>query len=240
MLLRENEAHIWRSRLDLVESQINKFVKLLSEDEIERARRFRREQDRDRFIAARGILRTLLGQYLEIDPQEIEFSYTVKGKPYLSAEFPRLEFNVSHSNDLALYGICRDRAIGIDIEHLRPLPNACELAQRFFSDRESRELNALPREHQHLAFFQTWTCKEAYLKATGEGLAGLEKVEVVLEKDTPPKLVLPDKNAAQQWQLCFLHPHSNYAGAMAIATTEIKLHQFEFPWNLKVGCISEA
>ncbi|MBD2577160.1 4'-phosphopantetheinyl transferase superfamily protein [Oscillatoria sp. FACHB-1406] len=229
MLLGENEVHVWRSRLDLSTSQIDDFVKLLSGDETERSQRFRRDRDRDRFIAARGILRALLGQYLEIDPQTIEFSYTNKGKPYLSNGFSHLQFNVSHSNDLALYGICRDRAIGIDIEHLRPLPNAPQLAQRFFSDRESKELNALPREHQHLAFFQTWTCKEAYLKATGEGLAGLEKVEVFLKKDTAPKLVLPNENANQQWQLELLYPHPDYVAALAIATTNIKLHQFEFP-----------
>ena len=124
----------------------------------------------------------------------MRFRYGPQGKPFLANfdgfqtdaargfldEEQRLQFNISHSHELALCAITASRAIGVDIEYLRPLPDAEPLAQRFFSKAEHARIQALPADEQAQVFLRLWTGKEAYLKATGKGLSHpLNQVEVI-------------------------------------------------------------
>ncbi|MGL6345273.1 MAG: 4'-phosphopantetheinyl transferase family protein, partial [Waterburya sp.] len=133
--LDHNQVHVWRANLDLPTTAIEELAAILSHDEIARANRFRFTKDRNRFIAARSILRQLLGKYLQITPDKLEFEYSDRGKPRLSASMPNsfLQFNVSHSHEYALYGFIYDQAIGVDIEYLREMSDAVKIAERFFS-----------------------------------------------------------------------------------------------------------
>ncbi|QDZ39103.1 4'-phosphopantetheinyl transferase superfamily protein [Euhalothece natronophila Z-M001] len=136
-----------------------------------------------RFIAGRGILRYLIGNYLNLEPQKVEFTYRDRGKPILTENntSPPLQFNVSHSHNLGLYAFAySDYEIGIDVELMRPVSNVLSLAKRFFTEKEASYLESLSSPEQIETFFQFWTAKEAYLKATGEGLAGLENIEVMV------------------------------------------------------------
>jgi 4'-phosphopantetheinyl transferase len=227
-----DEIHLWRSRLDLPATQLERLYSSLCEDERIRAQRFHFERDRNAFIAARGKLRAILGCYLDWEPAAIAFSYSSKGKPALIQETdsPSLEFNLSHSHSLALYSITRDRRIGIDLEFLRPLPNASALAQRFFSPQEYALLTSLPTDLQQIAFFKGWTRKEAYLKATGVGLSGLQSVEVSLEPNREPIFLhLSPPDSPKNWTLYDLAPNSNYIGALAVETRQqnLQLSYFE-------------
>ncbi len=143
--------------------------------EQDRARRYRRPQDRQRFVLTRCWLRRLLGVYLERDPRAWDFEFTPTRKPFLSG-CPIL-FNLSHSGDWALLAFCRDRPLGIDVEAHRSAP-VLSLARRFFQPSELATLEALPPTQQEQLFFDYWTAKEAYLKATGEGLGALSRVLV--------------------------------------------------------------
>jgi 4'-phosphopantetheinyl transferase len=174
--LSPTEVHVWKANLDVSNDRIQPLAALLSEDERARADRFYKQTDRDAFIAARGILRTLLGQYLDRSPAQLQLQYQDRGKPFLQ-DSP-LEFNVTHSHGLALYAIAQSRRVGIDLEYVRDI-EVQALAQRFFSDREFQQLQALPPDRQTATFFKYWTAKEAYLKATGEGLAGLSQIEII-------------------------------------------------------------
>lgn len=206
-----NTVWVWQANLNLPESSISVFWDSLADDERQRADRFRREIDRTSFIAARGILRALLGQYLQCDPRELQLSYRDRGKPFLADS--SWQFNLSHSGGLALYAIAANRAVGIDIEAIRDLEIE-QLAKRFFSDREYRKLCQLKGDRQTEAFFTYWTAKEAYLKATGEGLMGLQQVEILEEEDNF-WLQLPHENPSH-FSLKKLSPPPGYAAALAV------------------------
>mgnify|MGYP006266897167 CR=1 FL=1 len=216
-----HEVHVWRANLDLSAAQVEELAKTLSTDEKSRAGSFYFEQHRQRFIVGRGLLRTLLGRYLQIEPGQLQFDYSPRGKPTLagrSGAHP-LQFNLSHCQGLALYGFTCDRPIGIDLEYLRSSIEAETIAQRFFSAREYTALIALPAQERQKGFFRAWTAKEAYLKATGEGLAGsLEQVEISLIPGEPSRLLSIHGNsqAAVGWSLYDLTPAPDYIATLAV------------------------
>lgn len=229
LTLPKDEVHIWRADLDLPTNRVDELTQTLSLDERARAERFYFERDRKRFIVGRGGLRAILGRYLGLDPTQLQFSYSSRGKPALANPSldGRLFFNVSHSQGLALYGVSCDRAIGIDLEYIRPI-EAEQLAKRFFSDPEYAAISSLPPELQKAAFFKGWVCKEAYLKATGEGLIGLEQVEVSVIPNEPAQLlsIAGDREAAKRWLLQELFPHPDYASAVVVEGQGVNIRFF--------------
>ncbi|HUY12926.1 MAG TPA: 4'-phosphopantetheinyl transferase, partial [Terriglobia bacterium] len=140
------EVHIWRASLNLEPDVLKRLEATLAPEEKSRAARFIMDRDRDSFIAARGILRELLGKYLGWPPATLEFDYGPHGKPALHTEnsHPPICFNLSHSHGLALYAFADRRELGIDLELIRPDFGGEEVAKRFFSTRELTELRALP------------------------------------------------------------------------------------------------
>lgn len=230
--LSENQVHVWLAELDLPTLQIEKLAQTLSPDEAERANRFYFERDRKHFIAGRGILRTILGQYLDLDPAEIQFNYSARGKPALANTDEVLYFNLSHSQGLALYGVSRDFNLGIDLEYIRPMSDLEQLAKRFFSPGEYTAIASLPDDEKQRAFFQAWTCKEAYLKATGDGLAGgLAEVEVSLIPGEGARLIRIAGNpqAALSWSLAQIIPAPDYMAAVAVAGEGWDLELINYP-----------
>ena len=161
-------------RLDISEIEFDRLWLFLSEDERSRADRFKREFLRRNFVAARGNLRALLAQKLGCLAQEIQFSYGDRGKPYI--QDCDIYFNLAHSQDLAIYAICSDREVGIDLEYINPECDFENVAQRYFSRSEQQIIEKLQNENLDLArraFYQAWTLKEAYGKATGQGIANI-------------------------------------------------------------------
>jgi 4'-phosphopantetheinyl transferase len=213
LTLLQDDVHVWRVELDLPESQLQQFVKLLSEDEVARAERLYFQQHRQRFIAGRGILRTILGRYLNVTPQELEFSYEAFGKPVLADKFSdsKIWFNLSHCQGMALCGVSFDRQIGVDLEYIRPVTDVLVLAQQFFSPTEYAVMKSLPPNQKQEIFFRYWTCKEAYLKATGAGISQLQQIEVTLGINEPAKL-----KTASDWSLLEFVPARNSVAAIAI------------------------
>ncbi len=168
---------IWSTGLELPGEEVERLGRCLSSDERERANRFKFERDRRRFIVARGNLRQILSDYLDLTPEKITFNYSSKGKPEIVGS--RLQFNVSHSHELAIYGISWEGAIGVDLEFIRPVDSLMSLTERYFCESEREEVKRSGDRTE--TFFRLWTAKEAYLKATGEGIAGgLERTEVCL------------------------------------------------------------
>src|SRR5258708_9618484 len=173
--LKPGELQVWRILFPTLRGQVDDAYKTLSEDERQRASRFRFEKDRVQSVLTRGALRCLLGRYLSADPREVVFRYGASNKPALAypatAENNPFSFNVSHSGDVALIAISRLPAVGIDVEVIRPDFATAEVAQRFFSPLEVKGLLSLQRDEQAEAFFSCWTRKEAYIKAVGDGLS---------------------------------------------------------------------
>lgn len=213
-------VHVWAASLDLPVSNLTRFKETLSKNELARAARFRFEKDRSRYIAAHGFLRKLLGAYLSIPACELEFEHSAKGKPILAgpAAGSRTQFNLAHSDHLALVAIARDAPVGIDIERIRLLPDAEELVTRFFSERERLRFKTLPEEQRNIAFFNLWTRKEAWLKATGEGISTfLDQVEVEFVPGEPARLdrVPQGFSDISSWTICDLALEPGFAAAMA-------------------------
>lgn len=167
-----DEIHVWQAALDASPPQLARLESLLSADERARAQRFRLARDQRRFIASRGALRSILASYLDCDPSGIQFCYGKHGKPLLSPVRggANLHFNLSHSADLALIAVRQSGEVGVDIELVRE-DFACGLiAKRFFCDTEVAWLECVMPAERHKSFFRIWTRKEAFLKATGEGV----------------------------------------------------------------------
>jgi 4'-phosphopantetheinyl transferase len=230
--LDQNEIHVWRCFLDQPEQQIDALVKTLTDDEVKRAERFHFQRDRLHFIAARGVLRMILGQYLGSDPGYVRFIYGRNGKPSLAGEKePRLCFNVSHSRGLALYAFTYDRKIGVDVEYLDRERAIEHIVERFYSPTEISAFNSLPADKQHDAFFTYWTCKEAYLKAEGTGLSfGLDKVEISMtpEKHTALAAIDGDTQQAALWSLQTLDAAKEYAAALAVNMHGLGLKKWQW------------
>ncbi|MCB1037546.1 MAG: 4'-phosphopantetheinyl transferase, partial [Acidobacteria bacterium] len=154
----EGKVHVWAASLDQPEQKVARLEALLAADELERAYRFKFDRHRRRFIVGRGVLRSILGAYLGADPKVLAFRYGEKGKPALEPGWrDELSFNLSHSSELALYGIGRNLELGIDVERRRELEGAEDIAERFFSVPERISLRAVPPELKSDAFFNCWT-----------------------------------------------------------------------------------
>ncbi|MEM7770006.1 MAG: 4'-phosphopantetheinyl transferase superfamily protein [Cyanobacteria bacterium P01_A01_bin.37] len=226
--LKRNDIHIWRASLACSDRQQECYRSMLSQREHQRAARLQFEHLRHRFVACRGMLRALLGRYLAIAPEQIQFIYGAHGKPTLNdSRHPLpLSFNLSHSNDLALFAFCRSGALGVDVEYLRSSVDVVGLSKRFFTAQEHQAVMSRPAEQRILEFFNIWTCKEAYLKATGEGLAGLQTVEVDIQANKSVNLMIlrqpllsamPDPSTLR-WQMCQCWPQERYVGAIALGS----------------------
>lgn len=200
------DVHIWQVNLDAIAVSED----WLSSDERSRADRFRFDHHRQRFIAGRGFLRSLLARYLHTNPETLEFQYASHGKPFLKDS--AIQFNLAHSEHLALYAVTRDRAVGIDIERRRTIDQLEKLVERFFRPSEARTIQAEPE-----LFFQYWTCKEAFLKATGIGLSKLQEVEIDGTRlKTIPKEARTRSEQLQQWQLEKIPINNQFIGAIVV------------------------
>lgn len=221
--LHENEVHVYRADLDRPDRLLPHLARSLSPDELQRADAFVFPPDRERFIVARGVLRGLLAGYLDCEPAALSLHDGPYGKPELptSSGQPPLQFNYSRSQHCALYAVTRAGRIGVDLEALRSVPEAEEIARQCFSAREQATLGAVPTEQRNTAFLRAWTRKEAYAKAVGLGLARrLEGIEVTLAINEPPALraIDGDPVEAARWSLQEPPPTPGYVAALAVET----------------------
>jgi 4'-phosphopantetheinyl transferase len=212
---------VWRAELDRPDEETAALRALLSDDEQARADRFRFPHHRNHFIVGRGFLRTVLGRTLGIAPQAIAFSYGIRGKPAL--DWPAgsgLEFNLAHSNGLALLAVGWGRTLGIDLEYQREELDFLGIAGRFFTPQELAEIQGEPElAAQREAFFRGWARKEAFLKARGDGLwLGLEQFQVSIDRAVPPRVVRTawDEAEASRWTLHELEVAPGFAAALVV------------------------
>jgi 4'-phosphopantetheinyl transferase len=214
-----NEVHVWRARLDVPWSWT--FDEALSLDDRARADRFRFESDRRKFCVARASLRLILGRYLKAKPGRLQIDTGDYGKPHFADQKASqgLRFNLSHSHQLALISIARDREVGVDVEYIRPNFVTDEVAGHFFSPAEAEQLRALPAEVKTQSFFNCWTRKEAYIKARGEGLyCQLDQFDVSVAPGSPARLLNSrlDAKEVTRWSFQDLFPEPGYAATLAV------------------------
>src|SRR6266571_3882547 len=238
--LASGEVHIWCASLDVPPETSARLYATLTPDERTRSARFRFERDRQRFMVARGVLRDLLGRYLQTQPSQIRFAYNAFGKPDLDPEFAsRLKFNLSHSAGVALIAIATESNVGVDLEYIRAQSDYAEVARHFFSAAEVDQLSALPDHLYAEAFIGCWTKKEAYVKARGRGLAlPLQSFTVPLTTDPAQgpatfQAASYDIDQAMRWSVHTLRPAPGYIGALAIQGCGWRLSQWQ--WKMRPG-----
>jgi 4'-phosphopantetheinyl transferase len=222
------EVHVWAASLAVSPPMLEKLTATLCLQERQRAARFRFELHRNRFMAGRGLLRTLLAGYLAADPQVLEFEYGAHGKPCLAGSHggSGWHFNLAHSQDLALLAVTKTAPVGVDVEHIRLPEDADQLVARFFSPRERAAFQRLVQDQKPTVFFNLWTRKEAWLKATGEGIGSrLNEVEVSFLPGEPARLLSlsPAAQSPATWTLHELGPAPGFAAALAVAAEEVTL-----------------
>ena len=171
--LADNDIHIWLNYLNVHEARIKHLYPLLSNEEKERSERFKFYKHRKAFIASHGFMHTVLANYIDANANEIEFSQAEFGKPSLIEiqNKDNIQFNLSHSGNMAILAVCKHHSVGIDIEFAERKVDWRGISKRFFTMNEQEQLDKLSEEEQRQAFFQVWTRKEAHMKVTGQGLS---------------------------------------------------------------------
>ena len=232
------EVHVWLAHLPSALAELEVLRALLTPDEQERARRFRTELLRERWELTRGILRSLLADYLQAGAGEIVFQLGPHGKPALDA-YPHFFFNASHSGDHAAFAFSRAGEVGVDIEEVRgDLRRHDVIAQRFFTPAERGELAAVPGPERVRAFFDLWTRKEAFVKARGDGVfSGLEKFTVALGE---PRVRHVTDGDAAQWWMAALPEMDGHAGAVVVQTPTCDVRFWKWPAPERAGFQSAA
>lgn len=218
-----DEIHVWLAALDQPPIPLATLAATLTADERERGARFRFSEHRDRFIAGRGLLRELLGRYLDQPAAALRFEQGAHGKPALASADAgaKLHFNLSHSSDRVLYAVAH-REVGVDLERLDRSVNHAAIIEKMCTPRERAAFQTLPAERLQSAFFACWTRKEAIAKALGGGLAsGLRTLEVCCRTDARA-----DGGASvwdgqgREWSILDLEPGSGWIGALAAMGTD--------------------
>src|SRR5438876_3935723 len=231
--LLNNEIHIWKVPLVASEQAYSEFQQILSPDGRARANRFYFEKDRRRWTIAHGVLRILLAHYLNTDTHNIQLVTNDYGKPALAPLLAGtdLQFNLSHSAELALFAFTYHRQIGVDVEYMRTDIECELLALSQFSPSEYATLQALPLSLRTEAFFLCWSRKESYIKAKGRGLSlPLDQFDVSLIPGKPAALLgsREEAQATTHWSLHALEPGDGYAGALTVEGFDGNIHCWQW------------
>lgn len=227
----QSEVHIWMINLDLDDKQVDYQYRVLSVTEKRRAARFHFERHRRRYIVSQGVMRHILSTYLDAEPSDLVYEFGDHGKPALGCVFKTsgLQFNLTHSHEIALFGIVKGVEIGVDVEFFKEMGDINGITTRFFSPTEQAAFFSLPKDKRLQGFYNCWTRKEAFIKAIGEGLSyPLHKFDVSLAPGEPARLIRIETNPeeASRWTLNAFHPTPEYTAAVALRAKKVHFKRF--------------
>ena len=228
---RRAEIHVWAWNLAVDAHSLAELEGPLSDDEWRRVQRFRSHLHARRFVARRGAVRRILGNYLDLPAHEIRFVYGPQAKPALASGLSKeLEFNLADSCDLAVLAVGSGHPIGVDVELLRPIPESGALAAQAFTARELEELERAAESQQARIFLQLWTRGEAVAKAEGCGLRFA--ADILAEPDLATRH-RPGQNTIQasvsdKWRICPLPLRAGYVGALATSQAVEEIIRYSY------------
>lgn len=211
---------IWWRHLSASSDALVRYASWLSREETARAGRFGTSALRERYIIGRGTLRLLLSDVLAVTPDKVPIARAYRGRPVVVQPSHAIDFNVSHTRDIAVYaignGLSPHVRLGIDVEHLGREVNADRLGRKLLTASERAHIATLPTEERRCAFLATWTCKEAMSKATGDGLAAPFS-RIAVEGSEPPRVLDgPAPYQPTQWRLHRIPMPEEYVLTLAI------------------------
>jgi 4'-phosphopantetheinyl transferase len=222
-----NSVHVFIVRLKGQDTCFDHCQAMLNERELQRASQFYCEHLRRTFTLSHGCRRALLGLHLGVPPPDIEFGYGARSKPFIAKPVTDLRFNQSDSGDLVAFAFSSGCEIGIDIEEVRPFSDLEGVVANVFTPREIVELCRIDRSRQQEAFFATWTRKEAYVKALGDGLfipPDSFRVTVCSSEKKPRVYFDQGPETVNDWQLHSFHPAPGYLGTIAYRGLRRSMH----------------
>lgn len=217
--LKSGNIDLWRVNLNCNDEYVRSVFEILSPDEKQRADRYRFEKDRRQFAVCRGILKRIIGGYLSVYPQAVQFSYNPFGKPYLTDSNSCFRFNVSHSHGVGIVAISTNKEIGVDIELIDDKVDVFSVAEGAFSAPDVSLLKSLPSKLHSAAFFAGWTRKEACLKAIGDGLSTSEEQQSVIPSIIEERDVMFSTcidNRITHWSLTSIKTTDQFKAALAV------------------------
>ena len=234
--LTEQTVDVWFANLQLSTDEITQGWAMLSIEERERANRYLRDRERNDYIATRTILRSILGQYLNLLPQSIVFELNEYGKPRVSTDQnpQQLSFNLSHSGGYFLCGVAVGREIGVDVELVRLMGCMPAMVKKVLSHDEQATFQTIPHEKQTFAFYQSWTHKEAYVKAVGKGLSfGLASVEVAMRPNHASELlrIAGDHHEAKRWTTRQFTPNAQTVASVVVDGEDLNFRYHQYRSN---------
>ena len=222
-----SSVHLWSAKAVKNIARLNELSKILSDDEVLRASKYVFEKDKAVYITAKFLLRSCLGRYLDVSPEEIAFEYSEFGKPSYQKNI-EIDFNVSHSGNRIIIGFAKNQAIGVDIEKIKQDFDPFDLAKNFFSAEEIKALSKTKDSEMFQSFYRCWTRKESFIKAVGEGLSyPLDSFAVTIDNDENAKFLKIDdsRDAKRDWCLHSFVPATGYIAAL---TTDGKPKSIEY------------
>jgi 4'-phosphopantetheinyl transferase len=237
--LSADSCDVWLCSLSGLKNKESVYLTLLCAEERSRAERFKFTIHRERFIASHGFTRIVLGNYLNAPPECIVLQKGRYGKPFLNPDkgciSHSLQFNLSHTEDLALLAVTQKHEIGVDIECTDRKTDWQGIVQRFFTKSEQKQLFLLDdKEQQKKAFFELWTRKEAYMKVLGTGLSLAPTDFTLSVPPQKPRLIAHYSNKHPELahvtfkSITMPEQYSHYSASLAIASQQCdyQLHQF--------------
>ena len=211
-------VHIWFTSASQWKNNLNELDSVLSQEEISRKEKLISQNRQEDYIISRGVLRSILSQYLEVAAKNVPLKTYPNGKPYLPGS--NLNFNLSHSEGLFLYGFVLDVPIGVDLQQVYPISNINTIIKNYFSPYEQQILSTEKKTRLKDLFFRIWTAKEAYLKGTGEGFQRpansfsiCNKTDGLLNFEVREDTTTPNNDG---WNIRELHLAEDYRAALAV------------------------
>ncbi len=226
--LKGNQVHLWQIDLNQLAEKNSVGYTVLADDELIKINRLRQPKHQQRALSMRIQLRVLLAAYLNKKASDIEFTYDQFGKPQLKST--PLFFNISHSQDTALVAISHNDQMGVDIEHWRVVEQMAAIVNRHYSVLEKKAWQLLNPDQHETVFFNIWTCKEAFIKATGRGLGmGLSRCGFNLREAYQVEDCPVEYGEASQWCCMPLSLGERISGALVLKADDcqVSMHTFD-------------
>lgn len=231
-LLPPNTLHLYYGLT--TDFNLDELLPILSEDELQRVEKIKKEEDKQLYISCRAFLRKILARYLEMKPQDIEFEYGKHGKPSLKG-IADIQFSLSHTRELFLLGFARESAVGVDVEYMEREIDIEKLSSYVFSNKELDKFIIADKKLQQELFMNAWTRKEAILKAKGSGLTfPMKEVEVSFLKEEKTQVLSTPwgKNEEKEWFLDSFDLPGGYRAAVAVNGQVNKMELFNINLHL--------
>ncbi|MFI3157626.1 MAG: 4'-phosphopantetheinyl transferase superfamily protein [Methylococcaceae bacterium] len=193
--------HIWHGNIAADNAHYQNYWQMLDVAEQAHAEKIKNDLLRKRYVEVHGRLRNILAQALNEPPEKISIKKAEHGKPYV-ADRPELAFNLSHSASAMVVAVGWNCQVGVDIECCRPRTSLAGLVDKCFAEEESAYWNKLPEDQRITEFYRFWTRKEAFVKATGRGIAlGLNRCVINPENQAEFLRVPADCGQAAMWHV---------------------------------------